>query len=185
METSTNGRNIIREFEGERLNAYQDSVGVWTIGVGHTSAAGAPAVSKGLTITKQQSDDILSRDLKTYEAAVLRQVKVPLNQNQFDALVSFTYNLGEGNFAKSTLLKRVNVRDFAGAKAQFSAWNKAGGKVLAGLTRRRAAEAKLFGTTVTAPSSVAAATEPAPTRTPTALGAAILSLFASLFGRRS
>lgn len=136
--------DLIKSFEGLELKAYKDAVGVWTIGYGHTAAAGLPNPKSGMTITSQEAENLLLNDLKKYEAPVRNSVKVPLNDNQYGALVSFTYNVGEGNFKKSTLLKKVNARDFEGAAKEFAKWNKAGGKVLKGLTRRRAAEAELF-----------------------------------------
>lgn len=136
--------SLIKEFEGLELEAYADPVGVWTIGYGHTAAAGPPAPKKGMKITVQQAEALLLNDLVKYENAVRKYVKVPLNDNQYGALVSFTYNLGPGNFANSTLLRRVNAKDFVGAAREFGKWNKAKGKILKGLTRRRAAEAALF-----------------------------------------
>lgn len=136
--------DLIKSFEGLELKAYKDSVGVWTIGYGHTNSAGSPKVIPGQMITETEALQMLANDLKKYEAPVQRLVKVPLTDNQYGALVSFTYNLGEGNFASSTLLKKVNAKDFKGAAQEFAKWNKAGGKVLNGLTRRRAAEAALF-----------------------------------------
>ena len=135
---------LIKEFEGRELEAYVDPVGVWTIGYGHTAMAGSPIPKKGMKLTVQEAEALLLKDLVKYENPVRRLVKVPLTDNQYGALVSFTYNLGEGNFSKSTLLKKVNAKDFAGAVKEFAKWNKAGGKVLRGLTRRRAAETALF-----------------------------------------
>jgi lysozyme len=151
--------NLIKEFEGLELKAYKDDVGVWTIGYGHTADAGDPKPVSGMVITAKQAEDLLLKDLKKYEADVQRYVKVPLNDNQYGALVSFDYNLGPGNFSKSTLLKKVNAKDFEGAANEFKKWNKAGGKVLKGLTRRRAAEKALFrkpgnGTSVVVPTVV-------------------------------
>jgi lysozyme len=140
MKTSFIGLTLIRDAEGDRLAAYYCPAGILTIGVGHTG----PDVKHGMKITQAQSDALLAADLAKFEKAVARNVKVPLTQNQFDALVSFTYNLGEGNLRSSTLLKRVNAGDFTAAAAEFSKWDKAGGRVLAGLTKRRAAEAALF-----------------------------------------
>jgi len=140
MKTSSTGRALIRHAEGDKLTAYYCPAGVLTIGVGHTG----PDVKPGMRITQAQSDALLSADLAKFEKAVANAVKVPLTQNQFDALVSFTYNLGEGNLRASTLLKRVNAGDMAAAAAEFAKWDKAGGKVLSGLTKRRAAEAALF-----------------------------------------
>lgn len=140
MNISANGVKLIQQFEGLRLKAYQDAVGVWTIGYGHTG----PDVTPGLVISQAQADALLARDLNRFETGVTRLVSVPLNQNQFDALLSFSYNLGLGSLQNSTLLRLLNQRDYAGAAAQFPRWNKAGGKVLPGLTRRRAAEQALF-----------------------------------------
>ncbi|PTU67542.1 muraminidase [Chromobacterium sp. Panama] len=140
MNISANGVKLIQQFEGLRLKAYQDAVGVWTIGYGHTG----PDVTPGLVISQAQADALLARDLNRFETGVSRLVSVPLNQNQFDALLSFSYNLGQGSLQNSTLLRLLNQRDYAGAAAQFPRWNKAGGKVLPGLTRRRAAEQALF-----------------------------------------
>lgn len=136
--------DLIKSFEGLELKAYKDSVGVWTIGYGHTSMAGPPTVKPGMTLTKREAEDLLLSDLKKYEKAVNDYVTVDLNDNQYGALTSFTYNLGSGNLKSSTLLKKVNAKDFSGAAKEFSKWNKAGGKVLNGLIRRRAAEAALF-----------------------------------------
>lgn len=135
---------LIKSFEGLELTAYKDAVGVWTIGYGHTAMAGAPAPKAGMKLTVKEAEDLLLRDLIKYEQPVRNYVTVPLNDNQYGALVSFCYNLGGGNLKQSTLLKRVNAKDFAGAAKEFAKWNKAGGKVLKGLTRRRAAEAALF-----------------------------------------
>lgn len=130
---------LTQEFEGLRLEAYQDSVGVWTIGYGHTKG-----VKKGDKISKEQALIYLKEDMREAEEAVTTLVKVALTQNQYDALVDFTFNLGYGNLSKSTLLKFLNTGDYAGAWKEFQKWNKAGGKVLAGLVKRRQAEADLF-----------------------------------------
>lgn len=132
--------DIIKEFEGCRLDAYQDSVGVWTIGYGHTKG-----VSKGLKITQAEAETMLVEELENeYIPAVKGLVKVPLNDNELSALVSFTYNLGAGNLKKSTLLRLLNQGDRKGASMQFGSWVRAGGKVLNGLVRRREAERNLF-----------------------------------------
>jgi lysozyme len=144
MITSPAGRKAITEREGNKLTAYQDGGGVWTIGVGHTSAAGEPTVTKGMKITAAQSDEILSRDLKDVEKAVLKGLKVPVTQNQFDALVSLAFNIGNTAFAKSTLLKKLNAGDRAGAADQFLVWNKDNGKVVQGLVNRRRSERLQF-----------------------------------------
>lgn len=145
--TNAAGRALIREFEGCHLTAYPDPAHGWsvpTIGVGHTSAAGPPKVTRGMTITADEADDILARDLGKFEAAVRSLVHVPLTDNQFAALVSFAFNLGPGNLSGSTLLRKLNRGDTAGAAAEFAKWNRAGGKVMRGLTRRRIAERDLF-----------------------------------------
>lgn len=147
MKTSANGRKLIQQFEGCREKAYQDCVGVWTIGYGHTGN-----VKAGQVISKEEADRLLSQDLVKFESGVEKNVKVALTQNQFDALVSFCYNLGVGSLQKSTLLKKLNAGDYKGAAEEFLKWNKAGGKVLTGLVRRRELERQLFltGGTVTA-----------------------------------
>lgn len=139
MQISKAGLDLIKQFEGLYLKAYRCPAGVPTIGYGHTAG-----VAMGQVITQQQADDYLRRDVRQFERAVERQVSVPLTQGQFDALVSFAFNLGEGALAQSTLLRLLNAGDYAGAAAQFDRWNKAGGRVLPGLVRRRAAERALF-----------------------------------------
>ncbi|MEN6082881.1 lysozyme [Chromobacterium piscinae] len=140
MKTNAAGIRLIQQFEGLRLAAYQDMVGVWTIGYGHTG----PEVKKGLTITQQQADQLLAADLETFETGIGKAVTVPLSANQFSALVSFSYNLGLGNLRSSTLLRLLNQGDYAGAAAQFPRWDRAGGQPVAGLLRRRQAEQVLF-----------------------------------------
>lgn len=142
--TSPAGRAAIAAREGNVLTAYKDSVGVLTIGVGHTSAAGPPLVAAGMTITAAEADAILSRDLGNVESALRSTVTLPLSQNEFDALVSLTFNIGATAFKNSTLLKKLNIGDRAGAADQFLVWNKAGGKVLQGLVNRRQAERAQF-----------------------------------------
>ena len=140
MKTSLEGINLIKHFEGCELEAYKCPAGVWTIGYGHIKG-----VQQGDVITEQQADDMLVEELEEYEIYIHNLVNCPLNQNQFDALVSWVYNLGSSNLQASTLLKVLNAGDYAGVPAQMLRWNKAGGKVLEGLTRRRQAEADLFG----------------------------------------
>lgn len=144
MRASENGINLIKQFEGCRLAAYQDSVGVWTIGYGWTQSVDGNPVAKGMAITQQKADDLLKQGVVQYENGVNSLVKVQLNQNQFDALVDFAYNLGVNALRGSTLLKKLNTGDYAGAANEFTKWNKAGGKELAGLMRRREAEKSLF-----------------------------------------
>ena len=144
MRASENGINLIKQFEGCRLTAYQDSVGVWTIGYGWTQSVDGNPVAKGMVITQQKADDLLKQGVVQYENGVNSLVKVQLNQNQFDALVDFAYNLGVNALRGSTILKKLNTGDYAGAANEFTKWNKAGGKELAGLMRRREAEKSLF-----------------------------------------
>lgn len=143
MKTSNSGIDLICSFEGLRLKAYDDGVGVWTIGYGTTVINGV-TVKKGDTCTADQAKSYMAQDLKKFESAVNTAVKVPLNQNQFDALVSLTYNIGIGAFKDSTLLKKLNAKDYKGAAEQFPRWNRGGGRVLNGLIKRRKIEMELF-----------------------------------------
>jgi lysozyme len=150
LHLSTAGANLVKAFEGclkkigaDQFRAYTCPAGVTTIGWGTTTEHGHK-ISPGMVWTQKQCDDAFLNDMKKFEAGVKRLVKVQLTQYQFDALVSFTYNCGEGNLAKSTLLRKVNAQDWKGAAASFAAWNKGGGKVLNGLVRRRASESLLF-----------------------------------------
>jgi len=150
LRLSRAGANLIKAFEGclkniggDKYKAYTCPAGVTTIGWGTTTEHGH-AIKPGLVWTKAQCDDAFTRDMVRFENDVKRLVKVTLAQHQFDALTSFTYNCGAGNFGKSTLLKKVNAGDFKGAAAEFHKWNKGGGKVLNGLVRRRASESLLF-----------------------------------------
>ncbi|SEN18587.1 lysozyme [Pseudomonas sp. ok272] len=139
MRASQKGVSLIKSFEGLRLKSYQDSVGVWTIGYGTTRGIGP-----NMTITNAQAERMFSNDIARFEPELDRLVNVLLNQNQWDALISFTYNLGAANLGSSTLLRLLNAGDYTGAAAQFPRWNKAGGQVLAGLNKRRAAEQQMF-----------------------------------------
>lgn len=142
MRTSTKGFDLIKASEGLRLTAYPDpatGADPWTIGYGTTRG-----VKPGMKITVDQADQYLKSDVARFEADVARLVTVPLTQNQWDALISFVYNLGAANLASSTLLKLLNVGDYDRAADQFPRWNKAAGKELPGLTARRLAERKLF-----------------------------------------
>ena len=132
--------NLLKKFEGCKLKAYRCPAGILTIGYGHTSAAGAPEVTEGMTITQQEAEDILKKDLVKYEQSVLAMVKVPLAQNQYDVLVDFIYNAGGGALKTSTLLKKVNAGNFDAVPDELMKWTKGGGKVLPGLVRRRQAE---------------------------------------------
>lgn len=140
MTISAAGLALIKHFESCRLEAYRDPVGIWTIGYGHTGAD----VHDGLQITQEQADGLLIKDLASTESALGSAVKVPLNQGQFDALTSWTFNCGIGNLTMSTLLRCVNAGKFGQASGQFLLWIHAGGKVLRGLVARRNAERALF-----------------------------------------
>lgn len=139
MKVSDKGIALIKEFEGCKLTAYKDSVGVWTIGYGHTRSA-----RQGMVITQDQADELLELDVATHATGVYKALQVKLEQHQFDAVVSLAFNVGVTAVRNSTLLKMINRGDVKLAAAQFDRWNKAGGKVLAGLTRRRAAERKMY-----------------------------------------
>ena len=144
MRRSADGLALVKEFEGLRLKAYKCPAAVWTIGYGHTSAAGAPIVSADMLISKENAEEILQRDMVQYEDGVRKLVTVGLTQGQFDALVDFAYNAGVGALQKSTLLKKVNAEKFDEVPAEFMKWTKGGGKELPGLVRRRRAEVKLW-----------------------------------------
>ena len=139
MNIGQKGIDLIKHFEGCELNAYKCPAGVWTIGYGHIKG-----VSEGMSITQEQAEQMLLDELKEYENYINELVVVDLSQNQFDALVSWVYNLGPANLKSSTLLKVLNSGDYAGVPDQIERWNKAGGKVLEGLIRRRLAESSLF-----------------------------------------
>jgi len=132
--------NLLKHFEGCKLKAYRCPAGILTIGYGHTSAAGNPEVTEGMTITQDEAETILKRDLIKYEKPVADMVKVQLTQNQFDVLVDFAYNAGVNNLKTSTLLKKVNAGDLDAVPDELMKWTKGGGKVLTGLVRRRQAE---------------------------------------------
>jgi lysozyme len=137
---SEEGLAMTKGFEGLSLKAYQDCAGVWTIGYGHTG----PALIAGMTISEADAEALLRADLAEAVTCVNRAVNVPISQGQFDALVDFCFNAGRGNLLQSTLLRKVNLGDFEGAAAQFALWVHAGGEVVAGLVRRRKAEAAMF-----------------------------------------
>ena len=139
MKTSIEGLALIKKFEGLELEAYKCAAGVWTIGYGHTKD-----VQPGDVWSESHADHMLEVELEEFEAYINDNVTAPLSQNQFDALVSWVYNLGPANLKASTMLKVLNSGDYEGVPAQIKRWNKAGGKVLEGLIRRRKAEALLF-----------------------------------------
>ena len=144
MHTSEKGIALIKEFEGCRLVAYQDSVGVWTIGYGWTQPVDGKPIRAGMIIKPETAERLLKTGLVSYEADVSKMLKVGVSQCQFDALVSFCYNLGAKALSTSTLMRKLNAGDVAGSADEFLRWNKAGGKVLPGLTRRRETERSLF-----------------------------------------
>ena len=139
METSQDGLKLIKKFEGCELKSYQDSVGVWTIGYGHTKG-----VEEGQEITQDEGEEMLASELGEYEGYINDMVECDLEQHQFDALVAWVYNLGPTNLRSSTMLKRLNANDLDDVPNQIKRWDKAGGKVLQGLVRRREAEALMF-----------------------------------------
>src|SRR5262249_11037848 len=150
MRISEKGINLVKAFEGclertsdGRFRPYVCPAGVLTIGWGHTNHHGR-SFNKGSLWTQEECDAELESDMSEFEQAVTRLVTVQLRQHQFDALVSFAYNCGEANLAKSTLLRKVNARDFEGAAREFQKWNRGNGRVLSGLVRRRASEALMF-----------------------------------------
>jgi lysozyme len=163
MITSAAGIALIKRFEGLRTTAYRDAAGVLTIGYGHTAKAGPPLVHEGMTITPREADMILSRDVYKFEQRVAKAVKVPLNQAQFDALVSFVFNTGR--LEDTTLMRLLNAGLYDAVPAQMMRWTRAGGKTLQGLVNRRAAEAAKWSSM------------PAPVPPPTGVVAWFKSLF--------
>jgi lysozyme len=139
MNISEEGILLIKNYEGCRLEAYQDSVGVWTIGYGITKD-----VKEGDKINQDEAEHLLKEEMPEYEGYINNMVEVPLEQCQFDSLVCWVYNLGPTNLKESTLLRILNEGDYGGVPEQIKRWNKAGGEVLAGLVKRRQAEANLF-----------------------------------------
>lgn len=144
MKIADAGLNLIKKSEALRLTAYaatpeEAARGIWTIGWGHTRG-----VKEGDTCTLAEAEAFLHSDLADSEGCVGSFVSAALNQNQYDALVSLTFNIGPGNFRSSTLLRKLNAADYDGAALEFARWDKQGGQVLKGLTIRRAAEQELF-----------------------------------------
>jgi lysozyme len=170
------GLSLVKQFEGFEPKWYPDPAHGWkvpTIGYGHTDAAGEPkyAATKSLVLTEAAATEILRRDMQKYADAVSTSVKVPLTDNQFDALVSWCYNVGPSAVAGSTLVRKLNARDYAAVPSELAKWNKAGGKTLNGLTRRRAAEAALFTNKAAQTSATPA---PAPSPKPAAGGKGVV-----------
>lgn len=139
MKYSLSGLHLTEREEGVRLTAYQDQVGVLTIGYGHTHG-----VTEGMTCSQEQAEKWLQEDIASAEGAVNKYVHIPLTQGQFDALTDLVFNIGSGNFSKSTLLKFLNAGNFEAAVKEFPKWDRAGGKENAGLLRRRLSEEELF-----------------------------------------
>ena len=139
MKISQEGLSLIKRFEGCRLKSYKCSANVLTIGYGHTSG-----VKETDTITQDEADKLLQEDVEQFEKYVDDNVTVELGQSQFDALVAWTFNLGVGNLRESTMLKKLNNEDYKSVPSEMKRWNKAGGKTLDGLIRRRKAESLLF-----------------------------------------
>jgi lysozyme len=135
------GLELLKTWEGCELESYPDVGGVWTVGYGHTKTA-----HPNMTITQDEADRLLDEDLSVFADAVEKAVKVPLSDNQFAALVVFAYNVGQGAFRKSTLLRKLNEGDYSAVPPQLMRWNKVQGKEVRGLTNRRAAEVKLWST---------------------------------------
>ncbi len=144
MKINQAGIDLIKHFEGCRLEAYKDVGGIWTVGFGHCG----PDVHEGMVINQAAADQMLLKDLERFEAGVTALVTSAPNSNQFSAMVAFTYNIGLAAFKKSLLLRAVNSNQWGSAATQFMCWNHVGGKVVDGLTNRRAAEKSLFETAV-------------------------------------
>ena len=139
LQLSKTGIELLKHFEGCELKAYQDSVGVWTIGYGHTKG-----IYEGLEITQSEAEKMLQDELPEYEGYITDKVVPMLQQHEYDALVCWVYNLGPTNLSSSTMLKKLNAGEFKEVPFQMKRWDKAGGQPLLGLTRRRNAEALLF-----------------------------------------
>lgn len=141
--------DLVKLFEGLRLKAYKDPVGIVTVGYGTTAAAGVGIVPHiGMTITEDEAETYLMRALEKFALKIRPKITAPINDNEFGAFLSLAYNIGPGAFAKSSALRKFNAGDRAGAANAILLWNKAGGKVLKGLVRRREAERALFLTPV-------------------------------------
>ncbi len=136
--------DLVKHFEGCQLESYEDEVGVWTVGWGHTADEGTPLPGYKVTITQAEADAALAKDLQRHAGVVEKLLDEDVNDNMFGALVSFAFNVGDDNLRRSTLLNRVNTRRFQDALVEFPKWDHAGGRVLRGLLRRRLSEANLF-----------------------------------------
>ena len=181
MKVNKAGIDLIKQFEGCKLKAYKDSVGIWTVGYGLTTAAGFIEVTKGTAITQDEADYYLEKAVEKFAGEIAPAFQTNVSENEFSACVSLAYNIGSPRFKKSSVLKHLNAGDRERAADAFLLWNKAGGKVLKGLERRRAAERKFF---LTPARSVKPMPEPAPKPAPQqhwllGLLRVILSLFSS------
>jgi lysozyme len=139
MKISEDGLELIKKFEGCETTAYQDSVGVWTIGFGHTKG-----VEEGQTCSIEDAESMLADEMDEYEGYINNMVKVDLQQHEFDALVAWVYNLGPTNLGESTMLKVLNGGQFDRVPDEMNRWTRAGGEILEGLVRRRQAESLMF-----------------------------------------
>lgn len=146
MRLTDEGIALIKRFEGFREEAYRDPAGVWTIGYGHTGRAAPPPVEPGMKITPEEGEAILRADLDYFVARAGPLIERELTANQFSALISFAFNVGTGNFRRSSVLAAVNEGRLDEVPGRLALWNKAGGRVLKGLVRRRMAEGDLFMT---------------------------------------
>jgi lysozyme len=151
MKLNENGLALLRAFEGFRAQSYRDVAGVWTIGYGHTGRAGPPEVTPQSRMTEPEARALMKRQAETFAKAVRSMLTRQLTDDQFSALVSFAFNVGETNFRRSSVLKAVNAGDDAAVARRLGLWVKAGGKVWPGLVRRRAAEAALYLSRVDGP----------------------------------
>jgi len=179
MKVNKAALDLIKEFEGLRLEAYRDSVGVWTIGYGTTARAGVGIKpQRGMVITEAEASHYLEKGVSKFADSIRPAITAPINENEFGAFVSLAYNIGPSAFKRSSSLRHFNNGDKARAAQNILLWNKAGGKVLRGLVRRREAEKALFET------PVKPAPHPDPAEEPQGLLALIASILASIFGGR-
>ena len=174
--------DLIKEWEGCKLTAYQDIVGVWTIGYGTTAAAGLGITpAKGMTITQERAEELLRQGVEEFAVKVDALITSPVNQNERGAIISLAYNVGTGALSKSTVLRELNAGNKDKAAAAFKMWNKAGGKVVQGLVNRRNAEITLFLTPVTADMHIVAAPEKVASKS---ILAVIIEAIRSLYERK-
>jgi lysozyme len=178
MKTGPNGVALLKKWEGLKTRAYRDVAGIWTIGYGHTAAAGDPTPVEGMTLTPGECEAILKRDLAKFERRVNDLVDVPLSQDQFDTLVSFDFNTGA--LHRSTLLKRLNRGDYIGVPEELRKWVKAGGKTVPGLINRREAEVALWRSAMPPSVPSSPATKPAGNKAGNIIMAIFLALLALL-----